>query len=257
MGRFSVYSFHNLLIQARIHQGVKKNHGIAQTNRTEMCHSFKSNLTSLHSTSRYSVYSNCESTFEQSLEHKSLSAETINRLAFQPRHQMLYTHPVYLLRRSLPLQSLFSRKNGMPWLLLLIWVTFNLGVCEAYLNVGAGAPCVGTIHLNINSSTSLTLIRDKRWAFYTDNSNSQYHIAPSRSFALIARDLCRIVFATPIWRSTCDTEKDEEANKRCLHLAEVLHQRAFIEPTKTTELWNRSFASLNRSTYTENLIKQK
>lgn len=80
MGRFSVYSFHNLLIQARIHQGVKKNHGIAQTNRTEMCHSFKSNLTSLHSTSRYSVYSNCESTFEQSLEHKSLSAETINRL---------------------------------------------------------------------------------------------------------------------------------------------------------------------------------
>ncbi|KAI7964191.1 hypothetical protein MJO29_004618, partial [Puccinia striiformis f. sp. tritici] len=116
----------------------------------------------------------------------------------------------------------------------------------------------------------LTLIRDKRWAFYTDNSNSQYHIAPSRSFSLIAyacissidcvleavRDLCRIVFASPMWRNTCLANKDEEANKKCLQMASVLHERAFIEPSKTAELWNRAFTFFNHSTTPDSLINQ-
>ncbi|OAV96303.1 hypothetical protein PTTG_26353 [Puccinia triticina 1-1 BBBD Race 1] len=144
----------------------------------------------------------------------------------------------------------------MSLLFFLLWVTFNLGVCEAYLNGGNGDPCVGTIHLHTNTSSSLTLIRDKRWAFYTDNTNSQYHVAPSRSFSLIARDLCRIVFATPMWRSTCFGSKDEEANKKCIRMAEVLHERAFIEPSKTAELWNRAFAYFNHSTTADALINQ-
>jgi len=144
----------------------------------------------------------------------------------------------------------------MDLLFLLAWVLFYLGACEAYLSGGTGEPCVGTIHLHTNTSSSLTLIRDKRWAFYTDNNNSQYHVAPSRSFSLIARDLCRIVFASPVWRSTCTDSKDEEANKKCLRMAEVLHERAFVEPSKTTELWNRAFSNFNRPSTTDALINQ-
>ncbi|KAH9460601.1 hypothetical protein Pst134EB_008766 [Puccinia striiformis f. sp. tritici] len=149
-----------------------------------------------------------------------------------------------------------STNSTMTLLFLLLWVTLNLGACEAYLSGGPGEPCVGTIHLHTNTSSSLTLIRDKRWAFYTDNSNSQYHIAPSRSFSLIARDLCRIVFASPMWRNTCLANKDEEANKKCLQMASVLHERAFIEPSKTAELWNRAFTFFNHSSTPDSLINQ-
>ncbi|POV94863.1 hypothetical protein PSHT_15977 [Puccinia striiformis] len=176
-----------------------------------------------------------------------------------------------------------SSNSTMTLLFLLLWVTLNLGACEAYLSGGPGEPCVGTIHLHTNTSSSLTLIRDKRWAFYTDNSNSQYHIAPSRSFSLLrtpashlstvswrqctqpeltilnfyrSRDLCRIVFASPMWRNTCLANKDEEANTKCLQMASVLHERAFIEPSKTAELWNRAFTFFNHSSTPDSLINQ-
>ncbi|KNZ52164.1 hypothetical protein VP01_3667g1 [Puccinia sorghi] len=182
---------------------------------------------------------------------------------------------------NLPETKSSPQDPPMDLLFLLASVLFYLGACEAYLNGGTGEPCVGTIHLHTSepicfifvfffcvdhTSSSLTLIRDKRWAFYTDNNNSQYHVAPSRSFSLIAcapsltdfilRDLCRIVFASPVWRSTCTASKDEEANKKCLRMAEVLHERAFVEPSKTTELWNRAFSNFNRPSTTDALINQ-
>ncbi|POW10845.1 hypothetical protein PSTT_05818 [Puccinia striiformis] len=71
-----------------------------------------------------------------------------------------------------------------------------------------------------------------------------------------SRDLCRIVFASPMWRNTCLANKDEEANKKCLQMASVLHERAFIEPSKTAELWNRAFTFFNHSTTPDSLINQ-
>ncbi|MBW0477910.1 hypothetical protein O181_017625 [Austropuccinia psidii MF-1] len=109
------------------------------------------------------------------------------------------------------------------------------------MDATTGAPCVGIIRIHTNSSTSLTLIRDGRWAFYTENSHSQYFLTPSRSFSLVARDLCRIVFASPIWRKTCYNTKDEAANLKCLQTAKVLAIRASLEPMKTIEVWNRAF----------------
>ncbi|KAA1110953.1 hypothetical protein PGT21_034926 [Puccinia graminis f. sp. tritici] len=227
---------------------------IGRRNR-KMCHSFNSNNRQLKTGSSYLSHWACDSCLSLYLELKAT-------LDLKTRYQMLHTLFFHLFEtavRHLFISSqtkLAFEKSRMTLLFFILWVTFNLGACEAYLNGGTGDPCVGTIHLHTNTSSSLTLIRDKRWAFYTDNSNSQYHVAPSRSFSLIARDLCRIVFASPIWRSTCYGSKDEEANQKCLRMADVLHERAFIEPSKTTELWNRAFAYFNHSTTPDALINQ-
>ncbi|KAI7933764.1 hypothetical protein MJO29_016719, partial [Puccinia striiformis f. sp. tritici] len=258
---------------------------IGRRNRKQMCHSFNSNIRQLESESNFTLHEDCKSCVSiYYLESKASLGELINRrkkdrddshqilrgsLAlkialsyFRALCRILCTIIINPLATALrasvmnPQTKSASTNSTMTLLFLLLWVTLNLGACEAYLSGGPGEPCVGTIHLHTNTSSSLTLIRDKRWAFYTDNSNSQYHIAPSRSFSLIARDLCRIVFASPMWRNTCLANKDEEANKKCLQMASVLHERAFIEPSKTAELWNRAFTFFNHSSTPDSLINQ-
>ncbi|CAH7674299.1 oligomeric complex COG6-domain-containing protein [Phakopsora pachyrhizi] len=114
--------------------------------------------------------------------------------------------------------------------------------CQAIPTVVLEGSCIGTIHVDSDSSNTLSLIRDVHQAFYTDNLHSQYHSIASRSFENVARELCMIVFGSPLWQvTTCLDMKDDEANSKCLKLAVDLNKHTEKEPVKIAATWNRGF----------------
>uniref|UniRef100_A0A0S1MK00 Uncharacterized protein n=1 Tax=Phakopsora pachyrhizi TaxID=170000 RepID=A0A0S1MK00_PHAPC len=135
-----------------------------------------------------------------------------------------------------------TRQLFLGWIFLLLWINLSLKFCQAIPTVVLEGSCVGTIHVDSDSSNTLSLIRDVHQAFYTDNSHSQYHGIASRSFENVARELCMIVFGSPLWRvTTCLDMKDDEANSKCLKLAVDLNKRSEEEPVKIAATWNRGF----------------
>ncbi|CAH7688505.1 oligomeric complex COG6-domain-containing protein [Phakopsora pachyrhizi] len=106
-------------------------------------------------------------------------------------------------------------------------------LCQAIPTVVLEGSCIGTIHVDSDSSNTL---RHSTWIIRTASTTVLHQEA------LKMCELFMIVFGSPLWCVTiCLDMKDNEANSKCLKLAVDLNKRTEEEPVKIAATWNRGF----------------